>query len=82
MKTQKLSDETAKLARQSEDIKEELAVLAQDKIRFDSELARVCALEKQTVSQAEDFESRFNSLQEKKKNALENAKNAHEKFQN
>ena len=81
LKTQKLSDETAKLARQSEDIKEELAVLAQDKIRFDSELARVCALEKQTVSQAEDFESRFNSLQEKKKNALENAKNAHEKFE-
>ena len=81
MKTQKLSYETAKLARQSEDIKEEMAVLTQDKIRFDSELARVCALEIQTVSQAEDFESRFNSLQEKKKNALENAKNAQEKFE-
>ena len=45
LKTQKLSYETAKLARQSEDIKEEMAVLTQDKIRFDSELARVCALE-------------------------------------
>lgn len=81
LKTQRLADETAKLARQSEEIKEELAVLTQDKIRFDSELARVCALEKQTVSQAEDFENRFNSLQEKKKNALENAKNAQEKFE-
>lgn len=81
LKTQRLADETAKLARQSEDIKEELAVLAQDKIRFDSELARVCALKTQTASQADDFENRFNSLQEKKKNALENAKNAQERFE-
>lgn len=81
LKTQKLSDETQKLAKQSEDIKEQMTVLTQDKIRFDSEYSRVCALEKQTVSQAEDFEERFKSLNEKKKNALENSKNVQEKLE-
>lgn len=80
-KMQKLAAETANLAGQSEEIKEEMSVLSQDKIRFDSEYSRVCALEKQTVSQINDFQSRYDSLQEKKKNALENAKNAQAKFE-
>lgn len=67
----KLSEVVQKLMVDIEDVKAEQTEILQDKIRFESELSRVEALEKQTISQLNDYTSRLSSLKERKeKSAL------------
>lgn len=67
----KLSEVVQKLMVDIEDVKAEQTEILQDKIRFESELSRVEALEKQTLSQLNDYTSRLSSLKERKeKSAL------------
>lgn len=67
----KLSAVVQKLMVQIDGVKAEQTEILQDKIRFESELSRVEALEKQTLSQLNDYTSRLSSLKERKeKSAL------------
>lgn len=67
----KLSEVVQKLMVDIEDVKAEQTEILQDRIRFESELSRVEALEKQTLSQLNDYTSRLSSLKERKeKSAL------------
>lgn len=77
---QKLEFECKKLSGQAEQIKDEISEINEDKIKFNSELLRIDALEKQSSSQAEEYENRYNLLSERKKNAAENSKSAQEGF--
>ncbi|MGN0613990.1 MAG: chromosome segregation protein SMC, partial [Porcipelethomonas sp.] len=79
--TGKLELECKKLDRQAEQVREEISELNEDKIRFQSEMSRIEALEKQSAAQADDFENRYNALVERKKNAAENKKNARAEFE-
>ncbi len=80
-KMRKIEEENRKLERKAAEINDDIAELNEDKIRFAAELLRIEALEKQSASQAEDFENRYNQLVERKKNSAENAKNAQEEFE-
>ncbi|MGN1481817.1 chromosome segregation protein SMC [Porcipelethomonas sp.] len=79
--SRKLSEDAEKLSKMAKELDEEVSVLEQDKIKFDAEYSRVCALEKQTASQEEDFDVRYKTLEGKKQNALENRKNAKERLE-
>lgn len=68
---QKLEAEVKKLIVQLDGVKSEQNEILQDKIRFESELARVCALEKQTVLQLDNYNLRLDALRDKKKNSYE-----------
>ena len=76
----KIADDVQKLSCSSKELDDELAQLEQDKIKFDSELSRVCALEKQTSIQEEDFDTRYRNLEEKKRKTIENKLNAKERL--
>lgn len=76
----KIADDVQKLSCSSKELDDELAQLEQDKIKFDSELSRVCALEKQTAIQEEDFDTRYRNLEEKKRKTIENKLNAKERL--
>ncbi len=80
-KVQKLELETKKLERQAEQINDEKSEINEDKIKFNSELLRIEALENQAASQAEDYDSRYKLLNDKKENAAENARNAQAEFE-
>ncbi len=77
----RLELECGKLKAQAEGLKGELAELHEDKIRFQSELTRIEALQKQSESQAQDFENRYSALLKKKEDAEKNAKTASEEYE-
>ncbi len=80
-KMQKLEIECKQLDATAKNISGEMSELSEDKIKFNSELMRIEALEKQSASQASDFEERYKTLVERKKNSAENAKNAEAEFE-
>lgn len=71
-KAEAVSLEAEMLQKQAEELRADMNIASQDKIRFDSELSRVCAFESQTLKQLEEYDSRYNELNNKK---LELAKN-------
>lgn len=81
VKMQKIEIECKQLDASAKNISGEMSELHEDKIKFNSELMRIEALEKQSASQSADFESRYNTLVERKKNSAENAKNAEAEFE-
>lgn len=76
----KLSAVVQKLMVQIDGVKAEQTEILQDKIRFESELSRVEALEKQTLSQLNDFTSRLSSLKERKEKSALIIANAQKKL--
>lgn len=62
----KLSAVVQKLSIQIDGVKIEQTEILQDKIRFESEISRVDALEKQTTSQLDDYSIRFEALKNRK----------------
>lgn len=65
-KLHKLSEAVEALSIQLDGVKAEQTEILQDKIRFESELSRAAAMEKQALAQLSDYKSRFDSLNEKK----------------
>ncbi len=78
---QKTDLECKQLDAMVKNISGEMSELSEDKIKFTSELARIEALEKQSVSQSADFEYRYNTLVERKRSSAEIAKNAQQEFE-
>ncbi|MGN1085794.1 MAG: chromosome segregation protein SMC, partial [Porcipelethomonas sp.] len=76
----KLSAVVQKLMVQIDGVKAEQTEILQDKIRFESELSRVEALEKQTLSQLNDYTSRLSSLKERKEKSALIIANAQKKL--
>ncbi len=73
----KLGETVQKLLIQIDEVKAEQTEVLQDKIRFESEISRVSALEKQTISQLDDYNNRlemFSGRKEKLAAQIENAK--------
>lgn len=65
-KIHKLSEAVQALSIQLDGVKAEQTGILQDKIRFESELSRAVAMEKQALAQLSDYQSRFDSLKERK----------------
>ena len=68
-KIHKLSEAVQRLSVQLDEVKAEQTEILQDKIRFESELSRAAAMEKQAIAQLSDYKSRFDSLKERKDNS-------------
>lgn len=76
----KLSAVVQKLMVQIDGVKAEQTEILQDRIRFESELSRVETLEKQTLSQLNDYTSRLSALKERKEKSALIIANAQKKL--
>lgn len=76
----KLSAVVQKLMVQIDGVKAEQTEILQDKIRFEAELSRVEALEKQTVSQLNDYTDRLSALKDRKEKSALIIANAQKKL--
>ena len=76
----KLGENVQKLAAQLEEVKAEQSEILQDKIRFESELSRADALNRQTLSQLSDYKGRLEMLSERKEKSEQTIKDAEKKL--